>query len=399
MKIFFSFLLIIFLAFSGYHLTFRGFKLPLFARRFYLTGTEFLFLGLLLGPHFTNIINTETSIRLEPITTFLLGWTGLLFGFQFELRKMLRFPIPLHLSALLEGMSSAITVFGGAVLLSLFYFEFAWTRTLIAALALCAVAVPTAQTGLAMVVSESSEHQKNMVGNLKFVSGLDGLIAMLILGVLFFFRPSLAVEEFPWLQQGVSLLMVFFLFVGLFLLFGLFFIGRLAENEMVLVVIAMTVIAGGAAAILNFSPLLMNFLVGICLANMVRNKERIFNMLVGVEKPVYLLILLFLGVNWYIPSVWVLGIAAGYSLIIGVGKIIGGFAFKQSLGSESLSPLFGLGLISPGGLTFAILLDLQKGFPYTMTTGIIGMALIAVMYNDMAGPHVLKWLIRHNQAV
>jgi len=50
MKIIFALLIIVFLAFSGYHLTFRGFKLPLFAREFYLTGTEFLFLGLLLGP-------------------------------------------------------------------------------------------------------------------------------------------------------------------------------------------------------------------------------------------------------------------------------------------------------------------------------------------------------------
>jgi len=49
MKIVFALLIIVFLAFSGYHLTFRSLKLPLFAREFYLTGTEFLFLGLLLG--------------------------------------------------------------------------------------------------------------------------------------------------------------------------------------------------------------------------------------------------------------------------------------------------------------------------------------------------------------
>lgn len=188
--------------------------------------------------------------------------------------------------------------------------------------------------------------------------------------------------------------MILCLYTALFILFGLFFIGRLAENEMVLVVIAMTVINGGAAAILNFSPLLINFFIGLCLANMVRNKERIFNMLVGVEKPVYLLMLLFLGVNWNIGSGWFLLVAAGYSLIVAVGKIMGGFAFRSLIDPKTLPSLFGLGLLAPGGLTLAILLDIQQGFSRTTTAGVIGMALIAVIYNDLASPHFLRWLIK-----
>jgi len=73
MKLFFAFLLIVFLAFSGYHLTFRGFRLPLFARKFYLTGIEFLFLGFLLGPQFFNLLDSATCRGLEPLSVLLLG--------------------------------------------------------------------------------------------------------------------------------------------------------------------------------------------------------------------------------------------------------------------------------------------------------------------------------------
>jgi hypothetical protein len=395
MKLFFSFLLIIFLAFSGYHLTFRGFKLPLFARKFYLTGTEFLFLGLLLGPEFTNVIDMETQVRLEPLTTFLLGWTGLLFGFQFEIKKIRRFPSELLFSTLLHGALTAAIVFLGVGILCFAGFGFTRIQTLITALVLCSAAVPTSQTGLALIVPKSAAYRKNMIEHLRFISGMDGVIALLVLGILFIFRPMFTVENLQWFNQGLNILMILCLYGGLFVLFGLFLIGRLAENEMVLVVIAMTLITGGSAAILNFSPLLMNFFIGLILANMVRNKDRIFNMLAGVEKPVYLLMLLFLGVNWHIGSGWFLLIAAGYSLIVTAGKIVGGYAFRSIIDPDTLPPLFGLGLLAPGGLTLAILLDIRKGFPQEVTTGIIGLILIAVIYNDLASPHILGWLAKN----
>ena len=50
MKIVFALLIVIMLCFSGYHLTFRGLKLPIIARKLQLTGTEFLFLGLFPKP-------------------------------------------------------------------------------------------------------------------------------------------------------------------------------------------------------------------------------------------------------------------------------------------------------------------------------------------------------------
>lgn len=394
MKIFFTLLLLLFLAFSGYHLTFRGFKLPLFARKFYLTGTEFLFLGLLIGPQFLNLMDTQTCVKLEPLTTFLLGWIGLLFGFQFEISKLRRYPIEYLLSTLLEGLLTSSIVFAVIMAACIVGFNLSLAQSLIAALILSAAAVCTAQTGLALISPDVGPGRKNLTAFLKYMSAMDGISAMFILGAVFFFRPMLYPGDAGSPGQSVNVAIAVCLCGVLLVLFGLFLIRRLAESEMVLVVIGMTIITGGGAAVLNFSPLLANFILGFFLANLTRNKERIFNMLVGIEKPVYLLTLIFLGVYWHIDSFWFFVLAAGYSVVRALGKLGGGFSIRY-LDSElrKFSPLLGLGLLAPGGLTLAILLDFQKGFPVNFSAVILGVALPAVIYSDIISPHVLKKVI------
>lgn len=121
MKIIFALLLIIFLAFSGYHLSFRNFKLPLFARHFYMRGIEFLFLGLLLGPQYLNLIDSKAQDGLAPLAALVLGWIGLLYGFQFEIKKLRRFPLEYAAAANLQGGLTLFLVLFGA------YFTLAMT--------------------------------------------------------------------------------------------------------------------------------------------------------------------------------------------------------------------------------------------------------------------------------
>ena len=397
MKIFFTLLLILFLAFSGYHLSFRGFKLPLFAQKFYLTGTEFLFLGLLIGPQFLNLMDTRTILKLEPLATFILGWIGLLFGFQFEISKLRRYPIEYLTATLVDGVLTSTLVFTGIFAGCMIFFAFSLSYSLIISLILCAAAACTAQTGLALISMDVTGGGKNLITFLKYMSAVDGVGAMLMLGVVFLMRPIISEADGGMLIQGRNAAIILCLSGSLLTLFGLFLIGRLVEREMVLVVIGMVVIAGGSAAVLHFSPLLANFILGIFLANLTRNKERIFNMLVGIEKPVYILALIFLGVNWQIDSGWFFLLAAGYALIRAVGKFAGGFSLRF-LGPElrKFPSFIGLGLLAPGGLTLAILLDFHQGFPMEISSIILSIALPAVIYSDIISPHILKKVVRRS---
>ena len=52
-------------------------------RFFFLTGEEFLLLGLLLGPRATSLIDQGTLTSLEPFVGLGLGYVGFVFGMPY----------------------------------------------------------------------------------------------------------------------------------------------------------------------------------------------------------------------------------------------------------------------------------------------------------------------------
>jgi len=118
-------------------------------------------------------------------------------------------------------------------------------------------------------------------------------------------------------------------------------------------------------------------------------------MLIKIEKPVYLLILVFLGATWNIGSGWFFLFAAGYSIFRFSGKFMGGFIITRISHEFKTHPrTLGLGLIDSGGLPLAILFDFQMRFPGEATSQIIGLALLAVIYNDFLSALSIRWLLK-----
>jgi len=398
MKIIFALLIIVFLAFSGYHLTFRTFKLPLFAREFYLTGTEFLFLGFLLGPQFLNLLDMETLKGLEPVGALLLGWIGLLFGFQFEIARIRRFPLDFFKAAILESFLTFVLVFFGVYFALPLFFEIPEVKHIVLSLTLSAAAACTAQTGLALLAPDfTAQHQKTL-GLLRYISSIDGLSALLIFGMVFFFRRPLFAGFSLIGDLALGTVFSLIISMGLVFLYIVFIASHRDESELALVVIAMAVLTSGVASILHFSPLVANFFVGFCLVNLCRRKERLFKILVGIEKPVYLLLLVFLGAYWKLDSLWLFALAALYCLYRFSGKLFGGFMVTRlNLELSSYPPHLGFGLLDQGGLPLAILFDFQQGISCDITASVISLVLLAVIYNEFLGPYLLVRLLKEGK--
>jgi hypothetical protein len=395
MKVTFALLIIVFLAFSGYHLTFRHFRLPLFARIFYLTGTEFLVLGLLLGPQFLNLVDAETQKGLAPLIALLLGWIGLLFGFQFEIKKLRRFPLEFFFGAVFEGMTTLILVFAGVYLTLVICCDIPRSFMPVVAITLAAAGGCTAQTGLAFLSSDRIDKRQNTVKLLRFISSIDGLIPLLIFGLCFFYHPSTSPEE-SWLEGlGSGILTSLGASFGLLLLFILFISYRRFQKELILVVIGMTMLTSGLASSLKFSPLLTNFFVGFWLVNLSRDKERIYQILMTVEKPTYLLLMVFLGVHLKFDSMGLVLLALVYCLYRALGKFLAGFLVTRlNPGLRKYPGQLGFGLLAQGGLSLAIFLDFQQTFPSQLSTFVISFAIIAVIYNEFLSHYFIERLFK-----
>jgi len=379
-----------FLAFCGYRLTFRSFRLPLFARSFHLTGTEFLFLGLLLGPQFLNLVDAETHKGLDPLIALALGWVGLVVGFQFEISKLKRFPFEYLLAAQFEGLFTLVVVFGTAYVTLPSLFEMSKPMVLVAALVLSAAAACSAQTGLGLMAPVSVTRKEKDLRLLRCISSLDGLSALVFIGLAFALRPSPLLET-SWIWALVRGMAVG---VGaglcLLLLFTLLLHRRLSESELTLVVIGMAILATGTASVLNLSPLLTCAFIGMCLVNVSKQKERIYNILISVEKPVYLLMLVFLGLEWRIDAPVIFIGAFLYWSVRLMAKVSAGFLVVQSIPALRTHPRYlGFGLLDQGGLPLAVLMDFSRSFPGDVTGRVLGVALVAVILNDLASPYFL----------
>lgn len=355
-------------------------------------------MGLLLGPQFLNILDAETQKGLTPLVALVLGWIGLLFGFQFEIKKLRRVPLELFLMAILEGLLTLLLVFAGAYLVIAHFFELSDSLTMVVAITLAAAAGCSAQTGLAFISPDTFAKRQDTGKLLRLISSVNGLCPLLIFGLCFFFSPS-NISGGSWLGGfGKEILISIGISFGLLLLFSLLISHRRLENELILVVIGMTMLTSGLSSALKFSPLLVNFFVGFWLVNLSRDKERIYQILMTVEKPTYLLLLVFLGVCVRLDSIGLALLALAYCLYRVFGKFLVGFlATRLTPGFRKYPGQLGFGLLAQGGLSLAILLEFQQTFASPIATTIISIAVIAVVYNEILSHYFLERLFNKGE--
>jgi hypothetical protein len=255
-----------------------------------------------------------------------------------------------------------------------------------AVLCLGAAAACTAQTGLALLAPEFVTRRSKLVQLLSYMSTMDSLLAVLIFGLAFFFRGTFTagIESSGSLQGPLFALL---LCGGLIVLYSLITVRRCDEGELKLIVIGMTVLTSGAATLLDFSPLISNALLGFGLVNFSRDKERIFQVLLTIEKPVYLILLVFLGVGIRLDSPWIFLLGFGLCGFRLAGKWLGGVMSVRLISRFRSHPTaIGFGLIDSGGLPLAILFDFKQRFSYSAVGHVVSTGLLAVIFSNLISP-------------
>lgn len=383
--------LVIAAAFGGYHLSFR--RIAGRRSRFswlHLTGLEFLIIGLLLGPGFSNILDETTIANLSPFSGLALGWVGLLAGFQFEAALIRRFPPPFFLAVFLESGVTILFVFCCLYPLLPLFIPMSGSLHVIVALVLSAAAACTSQSGLVVAGAGHTAAGNKTLRLLRYMVSLEALLPMALLVWIYFFRPGP-----PGINSLVMALLLSAVLTAVLILYALLLARRRSTDELALVIIGMTVLTSGAAVQVGFSPLPANFFLGLILVNLTREKEKIFGLLVSIEKPVYLVLLIFLGAQWQLSGFWIALPAGLYFMLRLAGKISGGWiATRVVPGLYTYPGLLGLGLLEQGGLALAILLDFQQRFSGPEVSAAVGFALAAIVLTQMAGPYFAHRLIR-----
>lgn len=392
--------LLLLVALLGYRKTFTRLHLPLGARFIYLTGTEFIFVGVALGSTMLGLLDAPTLRSLTPLYSLGLGFIGLIFGLQLEVSKIRRFPGQYFLVTIAQSLVTMGVVFVACLLFLRWANAGAgWSNQVLAALVLAAAAACTGQTTLALMSRELRLRATPFLDLLRYMTGLDAIVGLLAIGIAFALLHThapfgaMAGENLLWLALALALGVA-----SGFLAWQLVSY-RCSEEELLLFITGMILFAGGLAQFFKLSPLFICMIMGIVLANLRGPHQRISVVLGRLEHPFYVVLLILAGATWSPPPSWVWILAAVYLVVRAASKVTGtwlGTRFTRSLVPTPVGT--GWGLLSQGGIAVAIALNYCQQFPGELACVVMTAVLSAVVINELLSPALIRGVLTRSGA-
>jgi Kef-type K+ transport system membrane component KefB len=327
---------------------------------FVLTGGHFLLLGLVIGPDGLNLINAEILATGVPVLNLALGWLGLILGLQLEWRSLRFLVTPLWRMVLVQAGVTVTAILGGYLLLQ--HLTEPAEQGLIwpVALAFAAVAVMVSPLPLTYWLHRARlrEHKiQELLAAIYLSEALGILLFQVVLSLESPFREGfLAGTNSLTLWCGAVCLGVL-----LGLLIHLFLLYRYSTNELVAVVVGLLFLTGGISAMLSLSPLFVNFVAGLVVANSSDRRESVLNVLAHMERPVFIILMVLAGASWVLPAKAMWSVLAvcflWYFLVKWLAGVVGsGFAPWTVHNRWS----FGLAGLPQGAMAVALALSFSR---------------------------------------
>jgi len=360
---------------------------------FFLTGTEFLIVGVLLGPVFTGMITTEVILGMYPFVGLGLGWLGMLYGLQFHYDRLIRIPKEYIAGAFMQSAITFIVIFSGTLL----FFRlsgFTSESLYVLAILLASIGSCSSQTAPGIIAKETRYKRSTKLKMIRYFANIGDIPGLIMFGFMFCFLhdiPPVQGAPFPWAQWML-------LTVGLGLAFGwiMIFLLRLPTNrdERLLFALGIVLCSGGLTAYLRLSPLFVNFIAGVIIANFCRRHHLLDNIIATAEKPIYLILLVLAGSMWPVEPLLAFGAAALFFILRITGKALGGLINSCSIMRKHNVPgTVGFGLINQGGMALAMIINFQVLYSDRLISGIMTAVLVAIIVSELVGQRLIYYVL------
>lgn len=360
------------------------------------TGHAFLLVGFVLGSSFER--SGALVEDLGPVVAFAAGWVGFASGMRFELRVLRTVPLRALLVSLAPALAAAITVAvtGAALLLELG--GSGRSEALAGALVLGAAACTSGPTLVALVRSRKAGQASEVRPVLRIIelsAGLDDLLVVALAIVGFsMFRATPEPISLTWLISiavvgGALLGGVMWLFLG----------GRAAEDERLLLGLAMLAFTAGFGGWLHLAPAGVAAVSATTLVNL--PGERMAKLLLAVrrmERPAVVILMTVVGFHSAGTDSWLVLPLAGLLTILRWGAKLGAAeavagAIPKAPGLHA-SPGWGQGLVPQGTLGLVVALSFFYVWRDDLSRAVLAAVALASFLNELAAPPLLLRLLR-----
>ncbi|MEL6344029.1 MAG: hypothetical protein AAFV53_12995 [Myxococcota bacterium] len=356
-------------------------------RFLFVSGAEYILLGLLLGPQ-TNVLSDLAS--LAPVIAFLAGWIGILYGMELDFRRLIgsadhstRLAV---IDTLVTGGGVTVAAWAGFTYGMAFDSREAW----LAAGAMGCAAAAGSSSAVDLLIDRYRSAAGGILSLLRRTARLGDVIAILGFGVLIsiFHTGDTLTSQTP----AVSDWILFTVALGVVLggLFAAFLADDPSENSRFLALVGIIAFASGAAFFLRLSELTVNLILGSVLIN-TRPGKQVYRTLMSTATPVALVLLVFAGVRFEpVDLVDGLFVSGGYILARVLFKFLGGWLASSG---TSVRRDIARGMMAQGHVAVAIALSFRLYYDGEAVDLAYAAILASVILSELVAPRLLKGLL------
>ncbi len=365
-------------------------KLPTSLRYLFFSGWEFILIGIAMGPYALDLFPLEIILQLDPLVHLGLGWVGLFIGLQLKWKDLNRLHPEHFLVTTLQSVFTGLLVAMVSWPILEHFFQINENTLPIAVTILAASAALSSPT-VVFLLSRETGFKDEVIRLLQMITNLDGVISILAVGIGFtLLRPEAA---------GIKVLILISqpLIVGCALgyLFYLIPHKKLSENETLVVIIGFLLFSSGAGGMLQVSPLFLNMIIGIFLANSLPKNDPFYAAIINLEKPMYVVLLIISGLLFTVPGKGALLLAFAIITV----RLGAKFFFISNIAPRidphlKFPPKTGLALASQGAMALVVGLAFLSSNPGTLAKNIFSVIVVCVMANEIIAPYLVSHVFK-----
>lgn len=390
-----SLVLLVLIAFLGSYIFKRLQITALWLKGVAYSGVLYVALGYLIGPDAAELVTKSVSGELNILFALVLGWAGFLIGIQTNVKGLKRFPRRYYLSGTLNFISVLVLLF--VLIWALVQYLNISSVTLVDISLLSVVGAISSPVVLGILIRDYRLDGR-LSYRLQFGAAFNNLLGVVVLEGVFLVSALFSVGISPERESVLR-----FVFPVLIVPLSVFIYSMIYEvmktrQEKFLLFLSLLFLLVGMAYYFKQSILFISFLFGAGLANIKISSVKLYQTIQELEKPLYVLLLVFAGMNLRLyENLFVYGLLAGFFLIRIVVKVFSHGVLLGLLEKEDKFPLsIGLGGVGMGGLTLAVVLDyLLLGHAQTAQLFLF-VVIVSLVVNDIiALQYLSKNLIRN----
>ncbi|WP_164730846.1 cation:proton antiporter [Anoxybacter fermentans] len=356
----------------------------IFISRFKLPAvTGYILAGLAVGPAILKLISWEMVEYLKPVNSIALGIIALVIGGELEIKTLRKLGKSIMWIGVMEILGAATIVFLAMLLVR---------QSLPNALLLGGLATATAPAATVAVIKEVRSRGP-LTDSLLAIVALDDALGVIVFGIMAaVVKVLVSGVESTSISHMVTtpvLEIAYSILLGAMMGFILGVIARRVSKQKTLLTITLGIVflTAGLASHFHLSAILANMVVGAVIVNTSPRRRKIFNLIEGIEIPIFVTFFALAGASLEIEmlgKVGVVGIIYVVARITGkvAGTYIGGHIGKAE---PVVKKYLGWGLMPQAGVVVGLTMVAQDIYPEAGSL-ILNIILTSVVISELIGP-------------